>query len=162
MRSRSSAPLLLALLASGCSDGPTAEDRRDFAAVERTIDGLSNAAEAEQAEQLRLLADLGVESARVRTVRDLCVKAYRAFSESSGKLALARVRTREVESAVATAKASRTGDAGLPQAEADRLRDLQSNAVSALDGATVSLDLAESLVKACQNERAALRTFVGR
>ncbi|MDD5309727.1 MAG: hypothetical protein PHU25_20615 [Deltaproteobacteria bacterium] len=162
MRWPSSALALFALLAARCEDGPTAEDRRDFAELERAIGEMSDVADAEQGDRLQQLADLAVGSARVRIVRDLCVKAYRAFAVSNGKLALARAETYEVESAVARAKASNPGDGGLPPGEAGRLRGLQADAVKALDGATASLDRAEGLVKACQKDRAALRAFVGR
>jgi hypothetical protein len=162
MRWGSSAITLLVLLSPACSDGPTAGDRRDFAALEGALEGLSVAEDREQGERLQLLAALAVSSDRVRTVKDLCVKAYGAFADSNAKLAVARGKTLEVESAVKRARTSNPGDAGLPPGEADRLRGLQADAVLALDGATSSLDRAEGLVKACKQARADLRTFLGR
>jgi len=162
MRWGSSALVPLALLALGCSDGPTSADRRDFAAVEAAIEGLSAAEGEDQGARLAELEALAVESPRAGAVRDLCVKAYRSFGEANGKLAIARGKTRDVESAVALARTMGPRDAGLPSGEAERLRGLQTDAVGALDGATRSLDQAESLVKACRERRADLRTFLGR
>ena len=146
-------PLLLAC----SSGGPSAEERREFTALERSLRALSAAPLEDRPIRLEELDAVSIRSPRVRKIKTLCTAAYRSFGTASEKLDVARTRTREVEAEVRRAQAREADGGVMTPAQQTALAGLSSSATSALDGADRALDEAEELVRSCEERRDAFR-----
>lgn len=152
MRSSSSLPLLLTILAGCSADGSV--ERREGAELERLLVAFSESVPGDRSVRLEEIQQLAISSERVRGVQQTCVAAYEAFFAAMARLAEVKGQAAEVE--VESAKAF----AGAPN-EGDALSRMQAAALDGTRAVTAALDRAEALVDECNRRRAALAVDLG-
>jgi hypothetical protein len=160
MRSISSPSLTLAfaLLLPSCTSAPApSAELRELVDLERALEAVAAAPEADRGLRLEEVAHLTPSSPRLRDVQAQCIEAYRAFLDAIGRMEIARKRVGRIE-----ALAGRPLDGPIDiDASVAELSALHTAAVTATTQLETSLDRAEELVKGCNEARAAAAAALG-
>jgi len=155
--------IVLTIVALGCGgDGVTPEARRELAALERAFGALESAHPEDRGIRLQEVEQLTGADARVAKLKALCIASYRGFAEANELLAEARAKTKRAEAAIIGAGGSMDGGAPLGVAEREELVEASGDARKSLAAVNISLDRAEKLIKACEQQRASLRESFAR